>query len=174
MTLRLLSSGVDSLYLSVNGGVRTALLSELERAKVRAQHERGPVPFEIAETGWRLLLKPNGSGGYAYWLTSAELELWAGRNAEMEGPRARVQLHSVYLHAVGPVAALAAVRELLEREVCAGPLMLSVSRVDVYADMQGLRLVPGDEPRFVTRANDRQVRIDGRRFTGFRFGSRRG
>src|ERR1700730_13407545 len=84
MTLRLLSSGVDSLYLSVNGGVRSALLAELETAQVRAQREGEAVPFAFAEREWRLLLKPGGHGGYAYWLGSPDVELWVGRHPKMK------------------------------------------------------------------------------------------
>jgi hypothetical protein len=170
MTLRLLSSGVDSLYLSVNGGVRAALLAELETAKARAQHEGEAVPYEFAGTGWRLLLKPGGHGGYTYWLGSPDVELWVGRHPKMKGPAARVQFHALYLHGMGVEAAVAAVRELLARAVCVEPLMLSVSRIDVYADVQGWRLEPADLGRFVTRANHRDVKTVGRRFTGFVFG----
>jgi hypothetical protein len=174
MTLRLLSSGVDSLYLSVKGGVRAALVVELEAAKERARHEGDAVPFAFAETGWRLLLKPGGHGGYAYWLGSPDVELWIGRHPRMKGPAARVQLHSLYLHGKGVEAALAAVRGLLETAVCAGPVALSVSRLDVYADAQGWRLEPADLDRFVTWANHRDMKADvkavGRRFTGFVFG----
>jgi hypothetical protein len=170
MTLRLLSGGVDSLYVSIRGGARTALLVELEAAKLRAQHEREPVPFEFAKTGTRMRVKPGGFAGWAYWLTSPELELWLGRDPRMQGPAGRVQFHSLYLHGAGPATALAAVRDLLERDVCAGPSMLSVSRLDVYADAQGWRLEPADMKRFVTWANHRDVKGVGRRFTGFVFG----
>jgi len=45
MTLRLLSSGVDSLYLSVAGGLGPEVLGALATARVRAQHGREAVPF---------------------------------------------------------------------------------------------------------------------------------
>lgn len=173
MTLRLLSSGVDSLYLSARGGARAALLGELEAARVQAGHEREPVPFDLGVSGWRMLLKPGGWGGYAYWLTSPSAELWLGRGKEESGPAVRMQVHSAFLHAAGARGALAAVRALLTQDVCAGPPMLSVSRMDVYADAQGWRLSPSDLSRFVTRANHRRSNMVGQRFTGFEFGRRR-
>ncbi|TMC11089.1 MAG: hypothetical protein E6J41_07000 [Chloroflexi bacterium] len=69
--------------------------------------------------------------------------------------------------------ALAAVRELLEGEVCAGPLRLRVSRLDPYADAQGWRLEAADVDRFVTRAEHRHPNIEGHRFTGYVFGKGR-
>ncbi|TMC11088.1 MAG: hypothetical protein E6J41_06995 [Chloroflexi bacterium] len=78
MTLRLLSSGVDTLIVTARGGVRSALLVELEAGRKRARHEGGPVPFELGGSGCELLLKPYGWSGYRYWLASPELELWVG------------------------------------------------------------------------------------------------
>ncbi len=43
MSVRLLSSGVDSLYVSATGGLRSDVLSALGAAQARAQHERESV-----------------------------------------------------------------------------------------------------------------------------------
>src|SRR5262245_995061 len=101
MTLRLLSSGVDSIYLSATGGLRTEVLAALDAAQARAQHEREAVPVLFEREPWSLLLKPAGYRGYRYWLTSREVEVWLDR--ALEGPAARVQLHSAFLHAAGTV-----------------------------------------------------------------------
>jgi hypothetical protein len=71
MRLRMLAGGVDSLYLSARGGVRSEVWAVLEAAKERAQFEKEPVPLELGE-GWRLLVRPYGHLGYPYWLTSPE------------------------------------------------------------------------------------------------------
>jgi hypothetical protein len=168
MTLRLLSGGVDSLYISARGGLRAEVLSALEAAKERAQHEREAVPFEFERERSRLLLKPAGLWGYPYWLTSPDVEVWLGRT--QEGPVARVQLHSTFLHAQGAEKALTAVEGLLDDELFTWEPGLSVSRVDVYADVQGWRPVPADMGRFVSKANHRELHVVGREFTGFVFG----
>jgi hypothetical protein len=168
MSVRLLSGGVDSLYLSATGGLRADVLSALEAAQARAQHERESVPVEFERARWRLLLKPAGHRGYRYWLTSPEVEVWLGRT--LEGPAARVQLHSAFLHAAGTEAALTAVEGLLDDELFTWPAALTVSRVDVYADVQGWRPVPADLGRFVSKANHRELHVVGREFTGYVFG----
>ena len=168
MTLRLLSSGVDSLYVSAAGGLRAEVLAALEAAQARAQHEREVVPVMFERQPWRLLLKPAGYRGYRYWLTSREVEVWLGR--ELAGPAARVQLHSAYLHAAGTEKALTAVEGLLDDELFTWEPGLTVSRVDVYADVQGWRPVSADMGRFVSKANHRELHVVGREFTGYVFG----
>jgi hypothetical protein len=61
--------------------------------------------------------------------------------------------------------------------VFAGPPQVTVSRVDVYADMQGWRLELADLDRFVCRGRGRRAFLEreqafasGRRLTGFMFG----
>jgi hypothetical protein len=168
MTVRLLSSGVDSLYLSASGGLRVDLLAALEAAQAKAQHEGEEVPVVFEREPWRLLLRPRGYLGYRYWLTSREVEVWLGR--AMEGPAARVQLHSAFLHAAGTEEALTAVEGLLDEELFTWEPGLTVSRVDVYVDVQGWRPVPADLGRFVSKANHRELHVVGREFTGFVFG----
>ncbi len=168
MKLRLLAGGVDSLYLSAQGGVQQEVWGALEAVKVRAQHEREAVPVEFERAGWRLLLKPHGFRGYPYWLTSPDVEVWLGRREA--GPVVRFQLHAVFLHTAGPEAALSAVEGLLSAELFTWPPSLTVSRLDVYADVQGWQPVPADMGRFASRANHRELHMVGRDFTGFVFG----
>jgi hypothetical protein len=168
MSVRLLSSGVDSLYVSATGGLRADVLSALEAARARADHERDAVPVAFEREPWRLLLRPQGYRGYRFWLTSPEVEVWLGRT--LEGPAARVQLHSAFLHAEGAVKALAAVDCLLDGELFTVRPGLTVSRVDVYADVQGWSPVPADMGRFVSKANHRELHVVGREFTGLVFG----
>src|SRR5215472_3694683 len=168
MSLRLLSGGVDSLYLSASGGLRAEVLAALETVQARAQHEREAVPVVFEREPWRLVLRPHEHRGYRYWLRSPEVEVWLCRAGE--GPAARVQMHSAFLHAKGTEKALTAVEGLLDDELFTWPPELAVSRVDVYADVQGWRPVPADLGRFVSKANHRQVRVVGREFTGFVFG----
>ena len=70
MSVRLLSSGVDSLYVSATGGLRADVLSAMEAAQARAEHEKDAVPVVFNREPWRMLLKPQGYRGYRFWLTS--------------------------------------------------------------------------------------------------------
>jgi hypothetical protein len=92
-------------------------------------------------------------------------------------PAAMVQLHSAFLHSVGVDAAIDAAASLLIEDVFAWPPELNVSRIDLYADVQGWELEMGDLPRFVSLGRARrgfgQVEefATGHRLTGFRFGA---
>jgi len=86
-------------------------------------------------------------------------------------PTVRVQPRSEFLHAVGPGAAVATLREVLEPEL--GQLRLWVNRVDLFADWQGWTLTLDDAHRFVCRADARRTYEVGGTLTGFEFGSRK-
>jgi hypothetical protein len=86
-------------------------------------------------------------------------------------PTVRVQPRSEFLHAVGPEAAVATLREVLEPEL--GQLRLWINRVDLFADWQGWVLSLDDAQRFVCRAEARRTYELGGTLTGFEFGSRK-
>jgi hypothetical protein len=54
----------------------------------------------------------------------------------------------------------------------AGKVHLSVSRIDLFADVQGWKIESSDRSRFVCRANDCRIFESGRSFRGFQFGLR--
>ena len=175
MALTLLASGVDTLHLSARGEVRNEVWEAVEAAKQRAQTAEEPVAFDFPVTAQAFLVKPHGLRGYSYWLASPDFELMLGRSQRF--PAALAQLHSAYLHSMGPEWAVDLVAQLLRLEVFAGPPDLVVSRVDVYADTQGWELELADLDRFVCRARVRRGFVErdhvfksGRRLTGFMFG----
>jgi hypothetical protein len=171
--LKVASSGVDALHLSVRGAVRGEVWEAVEEAKLHAQEGEESVPFTFPLTGQAFLVKPHGLRGHAYWLTSPDFELALGRSKRT----AVVQLHSAYLHSMGSHAALDLVEQLLRLEVFAEPPAITVSRVDVYADSQGWDLELNDLRRFVCLGRARKAFNEhdqafawGRRLTGFMFG----
>ncbi len=177
MTLAVLSSGVDTLYVSVKGTVRPALWPVLELVKREAQDGREEVMFEFPTTGRGFALKPHGVRVYGYWFTSPDFELMLTANDRF--PPAMVQLHSAFVHSVGVDAALDEVVRLLIEDVFAWPPELNGSRIDLYADVQGWGLELTDLRRFVSlgrnrrgfeQATAREVYTSGHRLTGFRFG----
>jgi hypothetical protein len=86
-------------------------------------------------------------------------------------PTVRIQPRSEFLHAVGPTAAVATLREALEPEL--RQLRLWVNRVDLFADWQGWTLTLEDAHRFVCRAEARRTYEVGGTLTGLEFGSRK-
>ena len=85
-------------------------------------------------------------------------------------PAIRVQPRAEFLHGVGARAAAHTIADLLESEC--GAVRLVVSRIDLFADIQGWE-VHGDERRnFVTRATARRTFEEGDAFTGLQFGNR--
>ena len=66
-------------------------------------------------------------------------------------PAVQAQLHSAYLHSMGVHAAMRLVADTLRESVMADKRVeLGVSRVDLYADVQGWPLEVGDLERFVS------------------------
>jgi hypothetical protein len=174
VTLRVLSSGVDTLYVSTKGTVRPALWPVLELVKQEAQEGQEPVIFEWPTTGRTMALKPHGLRVHGYWFTSPDFELLMGTNDRF--PPVMVQMHSAFLHSLGVDAALDAVSSLLIDDVFAWPPELNVSRIDLYADVQGWDLELADLRRFVSLGRNRrgfavEEFTSGHRLTGFRFGS---
>jgi hypothetical protein len=169
---KVLSSGVDTLHLSARGTLDEAVMADVEAARDQAREEGEPARFEVP--GGAFLVRGHGARFYHHLLNSSDLDLKLGAGENF--PSAVAELRSSFLHAVGPVAAVERVSDVLSGFHQGSP-RLSVSRVDLYADVQGLVLDVDDLRRFVTRARDRglyspegEVWASGRRTTGFRFG----
>jgi hypothetical protein len=131
-----------------------------------------PLP---ADAPRRLVVQPNGSGHYRYWLVSAEFQVLVARGGTL--PPVYLKLSSACLHQFGPTAALhdseREVRDILRGQL--GPAQ--ASRLDLYVDFQGWTPTELDFRRFVTRARRSiehfdavQAYFDGQRFTGYHFG----
>ena len=166
----MLSSGIDSLYVSFNGEVGAERLNELEALKATAQETSQPSVLAIEAR--RALLQPAGWGSYRYWLRCGAFDVFVGRGKSL--PPIHAQLASSFIHEVGPKRALDELRSFVELAFLPKLAKALCSRVDIYADFQGWVPRPSDYDRFVTRSrrNTSHIAIhhDGRRFTGFTFG----
>ncbi len=181
--LRVLSSGVDTLHVSAGGTVRAEVWDELDAARNEAAAGE-PGPVELGDTGQVFEVQPHGWRFYGLWLRSPDYELMLGRNEKF--PAAVAQLHSAYLHSMGVWSAVGLVESTLRRAVLVGPGKLCVSRIDLYADVQGWPLWVEDMGRFVSRGRYRggypvgeedgseRFWCLGRELTGFDFGRRGG
>jgi len=162
-----LASGVDALYLSARVALPMPFVARLEQARQWANDLRQAAPCRLGDLWFGVA--PHGWGKYRFCLdhTMARLGFTESRHL----PSMRVQPRAEFLHAVGPEGVVRALGELLEPEL--GPLRFSVSRLDLFVDVQGWMLTLGDAQRFVCRADARRTyEMDGR-LTGFEFGSRK-
>jgi len=169
--LKVLSSGIDSLYVSFRGEVRAELLDDLEVLKAKAQETGQPQVVGIP-AGQRALVQPSGWGSYRYWLRCGDFDLFVGRGTRL--PAVYARLASSFIHEVGTSRALAELTYFVESATLPEAGDALSSRVDVYADFQGWVPRPRDYERFVTRSRRNTwhvaVHHDGRQFTGFTFG----
>ena len=165
--LRVLATGVDRLEVSARGSLRADVLRALERAKAEAQRSRDGEPFAFASWERGFLVLPHGRRAYPYVLLGRGCGLMVRGNGEL--PPVRADIYSGYLDTVGAERAASAVEELLSALFVVSP-EVTVSRVDVYADVQGWSFEVEDVRRFVTRAQQRRAYQGGRRCTGSPFG----
>jgi hypothetical protein len=176
---RVLVSGVDTLHLAVRGVIDEKVWARLDAARREAQATEEVVTVELGDSGQVFNVKGHGLRGYALWLTCPDFELLLGRSQKF--PAALVQLHSAYLHSMGVRDAVDLACSAIVHDIFAGDGEVTVSRIDLYADVQGWPLEVGDLTRFVSTARGRkgyleaeleggQVHKFGRRTTGFVFG----
>jgi len=165
-----LSSGIDSLYVSFSGEVGTECLDLLEVSKAMAQGSGQPTVLDLDAR--KTLLQPHGWGSYRYWLRCGDFDVFIGHGKGLPAIYARIA--SAFIHEVGADSALAELRTFAQVAFLPKLAGLLCSRVDIYVDFQGWAPRPHDYDRFVTRSrrNTSHIAIhhDGRQFTGFTFG----
>jgi hypothetical protein len=173
--IRILASGVDSLYFSARGELFDGLLVLLGRMREANPDQEIPFAFHGSDRNPDMILHPFGRRGYKFRLSSRKADISLGASEQF--PAALIELRSAYIHSVGLERAVDETVELLARDLFPHGCRLVVSRVDVFADQQGWEPRLSDYPRFVCRAI-RQAAYDfpatpymtHGRFSGFAFG----
>lgn len=159
------ASGIDSMYLSGRATLPEAFLSHLEASKRRAMEAGEAVAFTLG--GGEFGLAPHGWGRYAYRL-SHEYGM-IGFTPSSFLPAVRVQPWAELLWGLGPEATVdhfsVIVGSVAEVE-------WSVSRADLFADVQGWWPKAEDRHRFVSRAKSLLTFEDWGDLTGFEIGRR--
>lgn len=161
-----MASGVDALYLSGRASLPRELLERLETARNEAVALEGEIPFELGGESFRIA--PYAFGRYRFSLSHVYGRIGLTNSTSL--PVIRIQPLAEFLHGQGPRGTARWFEELLTKEC--GPVLLTVSRLDVFADFQGLAIGGDDRHRFVTRAVDRAVYEASEVFTGLQFGKR--
>ena len=161
-----LASGVDALYLSGRAAIAGELLERLEKIRCEAIELDARLPFQFGSL--EMTLAPHAFGKYRYSLDHPYGRIGITPSAKL--PAIRVQPRAEFLHGVGPDSTADAFRDLLEQVV--GPVRLTVSRLDLFADFQGWTLTGDDRKNFVCRARSTAVYEEDEVLNGLTFGKR--
>lgn len=165
--VREVASGVDALYLSGRAELSESLLGVLEERRQAAEAADEPQPLRVA--GVEFVVEPRSFGKYRYRLAhSAGL---VGVTSSEFLPALRVQPRAEFIHGAGPVGVLEFF-DVVGEYLAGGPVAWSLSRLDLFCDVQGWDLVGDQRSRFVCRAKRRNLHEEGEGFSGFEFGRR--
>lgn len=170
-SITVLSSGIDSLYVSFRGAPNPSVLETLRPLQTEARESGQPQVLRLAGAT-KALVQPSGWGRYRYWLRCDGFDAFLGSGSGL--PSVYVRLLSSFIHEVGPTSALAEVNLFVNGPLLAEMDEVRCSRVDIYADFQGWVPRSDDHQHFVGRSRKNTwhtaVHHDGRSFTGFTFG----
>ena len=161
-----LASGVDALYLSGRAALPLPFIARLDEARALAELTSAATPFELG--GENFAMAPHAFGRYRFCLEHEYGRI--GISPSHRLPAFRIQPRSGFLHSVGPAAAAGHFRRVLQAEC--DEVFLSVSRIDLYVDIEGWDVGIEDRPLFVCRAGSVRTYEEENRFTGFEFGRR--
>jgi hypothetical protein len=171
--LRVLASGIDSLYVSVRGELVDGLLQVF--TELRRLTPDTDVPLSLHGTAPDLMLRRYGWRGYPFWLSSPRYEIAVG--AADPFPAAYLQLHAAHIHSFGIEAAVRDAEAMLRRDLFPDGCLAIASRADVFVDEQGWIPQRNDFEFFHCRALrrrmfdvPRQQHGYGRQLSGFTLG----
>jgi len=157
--IRMVASGVDTLYFGYYVNVNEKFLSLLEEKKAEAKEKEGT--FEVVQVTLgekEFTVRPVGFPRYAYVLKNPDLDIWISSKNGMPFPNVYVYCWPIMIASKGCDATVDFVRTLLEENL---GLITSekVSRVEMYADFAGVSLTLEDMTKFVTSAGRRAIHL---------------
>jgi hypothetical protein len=161
-----LFSGVDALYLSGRASLPSDLLDALEEARNDATTSGNAVSLDFGSE--EFYVAPHGFQRYRFCLDHPFGRVGISTGSHL--PTFRVQPRTEFIQGSGPQGVVNWYRRLLEEEC--GPVLLSVSRLDLCADFQRWALKGDSRHEFVTRAKSRHTYEEDGVFNGLIFGSR--
>lgn len=165
--VREVASGVDALYLSGRAVLPAEFLERLAAAREGAERAGGSCRVLVGDVEFDVA--PHGMGRYRYCLSHRFGQV--GVSPSMHLPAFRVQPRTELLHGIGVRDACGVFMELLSEEV--GACVFTVSRLDLYVDIQGWSPTGDDRHRFVCRGQTLETYEAGGELTGFSFGRRK-
>ena len=131
--LRILRSGIDTLWVSFVGEANPEIITRLEELKAIAQATEDPEPIELG--GQVFYVQPKGLNNYPFLIKSRDFSILIGRGRGKGRPTAQIHFSQFGLVTIDPQRLVeygkACISEL-------GPLFeYGVARVDVAVDWQG-------------------------------------
>ena len=195
--MRILASGIDSLYASARGSVAVGQLTAAMERRAAAAEAGEPAIWMPQDLGMAFLVRPHGMRCFPIWATCGSMDVWLGDRPPF--PAVYLRLFSRFIHRVGIEGAVAEAKRVVTglvgartADVAAGSVLrsetgapheaplMNVSRIDLYADTQGWAPRREDYPRFVSRGARRRqwerrsdpIHMLGDVLTGFSFGQR--
>ena len=155
------------LYLSGRAALPAEFVERL--AAARGEAELGGGSCTVAVGGVDFEVASHGMGRYRYCLSHRYGQVGVSPSTHL--PALRVQPRTEFLHGMGVREACEVFMQLLGEEV--GACVFTVSRLDLYVDVQGWRPSGDDRHRFVCRGQTLETYEDGGELTGFSFGRRK-
>jgi len=165
--VREVASGVDALYLSGRAALPAEFVERLAAARGEAERTAGFCRVPIS--GVEFDVASHGMGRYRYCLSHRYGQVGVSPSTHL--PALRVQPRTEFLHGMGVREACGVFEELLGEEV--GACVFTVSRLDLYLDVQGWCPTGDDRYRFVCRGQTLETYEADGELTGFSFGRRK-
>ncbi len=169
---QILRTGIDSLYLSYAGELRSGMEPQLEARKALAQApdalDQKEATILLSNQSFAVLGK--GRGPFPFVLANNWYQIGVFRAQARKLPLAHVQIGSEVLTCAGLDATTDALRQVVE-ELAGNPCEPSISRVDLCVDFltdSDLEAIPRDH--WITRSTSRAQYYDGGQFSGYVFG----
>ena len=162
-----LASGVDALYASSRPLISDDLYKTLLILKEQSNLD-GSSPSYLTMGNETYLVGRSAWGKYPVFLEHEFARIGFTQSNFLPG--VRLQIRSKFLHNLGPEKALLWFSNRLEEM---GILTYwTLSRLDLYTDLQGWNPKASDKPNFLTRATNVSYHEQNDSFTGFKFGIR--
>ncbi|WP_200914349.1 hypothetical protein, partial [Aeromicrobium sp. Leaf272] len=159
-----LASGIDALYLTGRCVIPSELLADLEQARALAGELRQPTRLRLGGETFNV-----GWGPLNRWRFRLEHRCaMVGMTASDGIPSLYVQPTAEFLHANGAEAVSDWCQSVFAELL--GHITWQVSRVDLFADVQGWDVKAEDRHHFLTRATSRRTYEDDDELTGLQWG----
>lgn len=162
MQPKVVGMNVDTLYLNVRtaSDFPAALAEQLDALKLASQQADEDIPTPWTFAGEMLFIKAHGAGRFWRWILhcpSLHLDIGLGKRTGILG---KARLSSAYLweHQFG--LGLLELYGFLSQFYHKLPFTLQVSEVHLCVDVIGWELLLDDQRAFVTRSQNRVIRLD--------------
>jgi len=162
---------VDTLYFSILGEVVPGIYEVFRVCREEAEKAGAPVQAPWEFEGSQLMFRHHGWFSYAYWLSCDSFDVMVTKHDTL--PALFVQVRQAYLYELGdPLASYRRVFDWLKVEFLSTVEEVTVSRLDLCADIIGFRGEELQAQLYTTRAREWKTRGEAGVVTGLEWGVR--